>query len=366
MKKIYFLVSNDLSHDQRMIRICSSLQKNGYDCHLIGRQLPNSKPIENQCFTQHRLKLFFKKGKFFYLELNIRLFFYLLFKNFNAVCAIDLDTILPAFYVCKWKKKPLIYDAHEYFTEVPELLDRPKTKKIWEWVAQKTVPNLTYAYTVGQNLVEILSLRYKIKFELIRNVPFKNHNFNSPIANNPQFIILYQGALNQGRGLEEAIDAMQLVENAVFWIAGEGDLSMELRQKVVNQKLSKKVIFLGYLSPKELKIKTLQADIGLNLLENKSLNYYYSLANKCFDYIQCNKPAINMNYPEYQCINADFECSLLIENLEIETIAKTINTLKNDKNLYNILVENCKKAAEIYHWENEELKLLDFYNKINL
>jgi hypothetical protein len=99
-KKIIFTVTNDLNHDQRMIRICTALAAN-YDVHLIGRVLPHSKPIVNQSFTQHRLNVWFQKGKLFYAEYNIRLFFFLLKKQFDMVCGIDLDTILPCYLVSK-------------------------------------------------------------------------------------------------------------------------------------------------------------------------------------------------------------------------------------------------------------------------
>jgi len=116
-QKLIFTVINDLTYDQRMIRICKSLVRNNYDVLLVGRKLPHSKPLQTQSFQQKRLHCFFQKGKFFYLEYNLRLLFFLWKKKFDGVCAIDLDTILPAFYISKWKGKKMIYDAHEYFTE---------------------------------------------------------------------------------------------------------------------------------------------------------------------------------------------------------------------------------------------------------
>ena len=45
------------------------------------------------------------------------------------------------------KNKPLFYDSHEYFTEVPELINRPKVQPFWEWLEGKMVPKIKYAYT---------------------------------------------------------------------------------------------------------------------------------------------------------------------------------------------------------------------------
>src|SRR5690349_11491904 len=99
MKKIVFTVTNDLSYDQRMIRICTSLSANGFSVKLVGRKMPASVPLSSRSFEQVRLNCFFHKGKLFYAEYNLRLFFYLLTQQMNCICAIDLDTILPCYAV---------------------------------------------------------------------------------------------------------------------------------------------------------------------------------------------------------------------------------------------------------------------------
>ena len=99
MKKIIFTVTNDLTYDRRMLRICTSLAKVGYEVFLVGRKIDNSQLFENQYFKSKRFNLIFNKGKFFYVEYNIRLCIWLLFQRFDIICAIDLDTILPCFLV---------------------------------------------------------------------------------------------------------------------------------------------------------------------------------------------------------------------------------------------------------------------------
>ncbi|MEM6966085.1 MAG: glycosyltransferase, partial [Bacteroidota bacterium] len=198
-RHIIFTVINDLNYDQRMIRICKSLVEEGYTVTLVGRQLKRSTPLRDQPFRQIRLHCFFEKGKLFYLEYNWRLLFFLLRRSWDAVCAVDLDTILPAYYVAKWKNKKMIYDAHEYFTEVPEVISRPRVKSIWEWIGNHTVPHLQFCYTVGDALADILQKKYGTPFEVIRNVPFPSATAEQE---KDKKIILYQGALNVGRGLE--------------------------------------------------------------------------------------------------------------------------------------------------------------------
>ena len=124
MKKILFTVTTDLNYDQRMQRICSALSDEGFDVKLIGRNLSNSPPLNQTNFKQKRLSCYFNKGKFFYIEFNIRLFFYLLFQKTDVICGIDLDSILPSYFISKLRGKKFVYDAHEYFTESANLINR--------------------------------------------------------------------------------------------------------------------------------------------------------------------------------------------------------------------------------------------------
>lgn len=373
-KKLIFTVTNDLTYDQRMIRICSSLAQNGYDVLLVGRKRSFSKQLSKSLpFQQKRISCFFNKGKLFYLEYNLRLFFFLFFSKFDLICSIDLDTILPGFIISNLRNKIGVYDAHEYFTELPEVINRPLVKKIWNWVANRTIPNLKYAYTVGNGLAGIFEKQYGVQFDVIRNVPFRGTILEGldlgksfkPYDNSNKAILLYQGALNDGRGLEEVIEAMPKIQNAELWLVGEGDLSQVLREKAKNLGLLENGIhFLGYKTPKELKEITLKATVGLNLLQNKGLNYYYSLANKAFDYIQAGIPSVNMEFPEYQHINKETEVFYLITDLEKETLANAIIQLLSNRVLYKKLRKNCLAAREGFIWENEEIKLLKFYENV--
>ncbi|RYD93852.1 MAG: hypothetical protein EOP50_10450 [Sphingobacteriales bacterium] len=125
MKRLILTVTNDLTYDQRMQRICSTLGGAGYDVTLVGRRLPGSLPLRDRNFRQKRLRCLVNKGPLFYAEYNLRLFFYLLFQRFDGVCAADLDTSVPAFLAAYLNGAARIYDAHELFTEMKEVRTRP-------------------------------------------------------------------------------------------------------------------------------------------------------------------------------------------------------------------------------------------------
>ena len=122
MKRISFLISNDFAYDQRMQKICSTLDQNGFQLDLF---YPKRSIRSNNDQSYLRpFKTHFKKGIGFYLELNHRLFWRNIFRSFDGISAVDLDT-LPAAVLLKWlRKKPLILDCHEWFEETPEVYGR--------------------------------------------------------------------------------------------------------------------------------------------------------------------------------------------------------------------------------------------------
>lgn len=159
MKRITFTVTNDLTYDQRMQRICSSLANAGYGVLLIGRKLQRSIPLKDEIYKQKRLPCYFQKGKLMYLEYNLRLLFYLLFVSTQCYCAIDLDTILPNYFASVIRRKKRVYDAHELFTEQKEIVTRAPIYKLWMKVEQFAVPKFKNGYTVNDFIGNVLRKR---------------------------------------------------------------------------------------------------------------------------------------------------------------------------------------------------------------
>jgi glycosyltransferase involved in cell wall biosynthesis len=343
-----------------MNRICTSLAENGYDVILVGRKLPGSLPLRKERYRQKRIFCFFKKGKWFYAEYNIRVLFYLLFRKMDAVCAIDLDTILPCLKISIWKKIPRIYDAHELFTGLKEVVTRPSVKRQWEKIEKYAVPRFRLGYTVSYSIAEEFNRRYGVRYETIRNVSrLRPLDVNLPREN----YVLYQGAVNEARAFEFVIPAWKEVD-ARLVVCGDGNFMPQLKQLIRDNKLENKIELKGMLSPEELWRVAIKAKMGIAIAENNGLNQYLALPNKFFDYIHAGLPQVTMNYPEYEKINRLYEVAVLIDTTEPQQIARAINNLLHNDVLYRRLKENCLKARNELNWQQEEKKLLSFYQSV--
>ena len=360
-----------------MQRICGSLAAGGYRVRMVGWQRPASPSLTPQPYEQHRLRGWFQRGKLFYVEYNLRLFFYVLSQRAAAWCACDLDTALPMWLRARLGGQPFVYDAHELFTEVPEVVARPAVQRVWRWVEGFIVPRARLAYTVGPALARVFAQRYGRPFAVVRNVsrlradaalpPPVPATTRPPSGYDRGGYILYQGALNVGRGLENLLDAMPLVAGRLV-ICGEGDLSAALRERAEKLGLlaSGKVEFRGFVLPEALREVTHHAAVGIMLLENIGLSYYYSLANKFFDYVHAGIPQVLIDFPEYRALNEQFDVAELVADLAPATLATALNRLLpgGDPTRYQHLAANCRRAAPQLSWQHEERELLRLWGAV--
>ena len=362
MKRAFLSVTNDLATDQRVIKTANMLADMGFDVTMVGRKRKDSLSFNPQNFKTKRLRLLFNKKFLFYAEYNIRLFFFLLFKKSGLYIANDLDTLLPNFLVSKIKRKPLVYDSHEYFTGVPEIQSRPLVKKAW-WLIEKLVfPRLKHVITVNESIAGLYEKEYNIRPVVVRNVPEKQKNFTPKSRKQlgwpeDKNIILLQGSgINVDRGAEELLLAMKPLyglENTILYFIGSGDVINVLKQMAVDNKLEDKVLFLPKMDFKTLKHYTANADIGVTLDKANSINYLYSLPNKIFDYIMAGVPVLASPLPEVKKIIESYHIGLTTENHDPEHIATKINEMLSDKKRYQQWKTNTKKASEELCWDKE-------------
>jgi len=361
LKKIIFSVTNDLVYDQRMQKICTSLATNGFEILLLGFNKKNSKPLGSKKFKQRRLGLCFQKGPLFFMETNIRLFFYLLTHKADVLVANDLDTALPVLFASVFRRTLRVFDAHELFCEMHDIISRPRIYKLWKRIERFCQPRFTKGYTENEGYAAAYQKMYGVNYFIVMNSPYLREA-PAPQQKDEHHLI-YQGVIEKGRGFEGLVPAMEHV-SAHVTICGNGSYLPEVKAEIRERKLIDKFDFKGFVLPEELSQYTRQAYIGLNLNDNLGASFYLSLSNRFFDYMHAGLPQLTMNYPENKKINDQFEIGLLIDDLKPETIAKALNQLLTDKALYARLRENCLKAREVYNWNTEEKKLIQFYKSI--
>lgn len=364
MKRIILSVTNDLVTDQRMHRVATSLTKAGAEVTLVGRLLPESLPVKRD-YATHRMKLSFRKSALFYAEYNIRLFFYLLFKKVDILVANDLDTLPANYVVSVIRRKKLVFDSHELFTEVPELEGRKVAKKFWTILESLLLPRVRYSYTVCQSIADLYNVKYKIGMGVVRNLPVKWNDLDIeqpyPGLLQTEFV-LYQGSVNQGRGLEVLVDSFEFINGIKCVIAGDGDIVQTLKQRIEKKNLNDKIVLLGKIPFEDLKRITPYAKLGISIEENTGLSYYYALPNKLFDYIQARIPVLASDFPEIRNIMEIYNVGELLLSHNPRELANQIEKMV-EKSKNSLWKTSLEKASIELCWEKEEKKLLAIYHE---
>jgi glycosyltransferase involved in cell wall biosynthesis len=371
MKKAIVSVINDLSTDQRVHKVCSSLHKLGYEVQLVGRKQRKSLPLAGRKYETKRMFLLFEKGPLFYAEYQFRLFLYLLFNKADVLVSNDLDTLLPNYLISKLKGSELVYDSHELFCEVPELQNHPFKKNTWKRIERWIFPRLKHVFTVNNSIAKIYKEEYNVEVKVLRNVPaFSNQveikdarkeELNIPL--NKKVIVLQGAGINIDRGAEEAVQAMQYVKDSVLLIIGSGDVIELLKEMVKELKLEEKVMIIGKVPFEKLAQYTRHADLGLTLDKDTNINYRYSLPNKLFDYIHAGVPVLASDLAEVKKIITDYAVGDCISTHEPSHIADKINAVFQDESTLINWKKNCKIAAGKLNWEEEEKVLQEVYKK---
>ncbi|MBI4532185.1 MAG: glycosyltransferase family 4 protein [Candidatus Latescibacteria bacterium] len=328
-----------------------------------------------------------KKGKLRFLRFYLRALFKAIRLRADVYHAQDLYTLPVAWIAARWRSVRFIYDAHEYFPGTPSLVDRPLERGVWRAVERVFIRRADRVITVCDGIADRLREDYGIERPVVlRNLPMatslrvdehptcgcgdstqQRSSLLRDISTIPddRWIVLYQGALMQGRGLFTILDVFQRFLNDQYHLAvlGDGPLASDLRKRVDLLGIEDRVTFFGQIPMEQLPAYTASADIGLCLIENAGFSYLYSLPNKLFEYLAAGLPVVASDFPEIGRIVRREDVGLLVDPGDPEAIEGAIMKLSDDA-LRRHFALNARQAAQRYTWERESEYLIHLYREL--
>lgn len=364
-KKVLITFLGNLSYDTRCNNLFDTLISKGYDVEFIGFDW-----LTENFSTEKGKRTVYKLSKkpfsiFFYLKFYSILKLKLLSKKYDIIFAEDLYCLPACVIVGKIKGAKVIYDCRELFGFLAGLKNKKFVQKLWSIVEKIFIGKADIVITTGEMDSEFIRKNYSIKQDIVlRNLPLYKKpdsalNYYEMLGiKRSKKVLIYQGVVVHGRGLKMIFDFLQTSDEFVLVILGSGELIKYYKNLSAELNLSNKVFFVGKIPQDELIKYTAGGFVGLSLIENVSLSYYYALPNKLFEYIMAEIPVITTNLPQMKKIIDEFKVGCSVNENDIKELKEVLFKLSNDESLYKQLKSNCKKASEILNW-NKEFEILE-------
>lgn len=356
---------SNFATDYRVEKMRRTLSSLGYSVTLLGRNHPRE-GRRGGGHTQY-MRLLTWRGPLFYLELNVRLFLRLLLGGRQAlVVSIDLDTLPGCLAAARLRGFRLVWDSHELFPEVPEIAHKAFVRRTWWHIQDFCVPCLRpgdIGVTVCQSIADILQERYGRRFLVVRNAPARDRQEAVAEARrgggaSRPFTLLYQGAVNIGRGVEEAIEALAELAGCRLVVVGDGDVLGAARELAERVGVADRVEFVGRVPFERLPAYMAAADLGLVMLRNLCLNYRYALPNRVFDFIGAGLPILACRLPEIEKIVEGEDVGMCMERLTAKDMAEAVRLAEAHPDMLERWRSNMLRLAPTLTWEAETAELV--------
>lgn len=351
-------------HDTRVYNLSNSLIGEGNKVSvfsIITGSIPdlNSNSIEF-------VKIEKKNPALFYLKLWFRLYKKLLKTNSDIFIAEDVYTLPAVFLAAKQKGRKVYYNSREIFAHLAGIRNKKWLQFIWANIEKLFIASVDVVMVTGEMDAEYMNRYFNLKqVEVIRNLPLLKQvenkiNLRARFGiSDQETILIYQGVILEGRGLEPVFKALQNVNGFSLVILGDGPFRNHFENMASNLKIDNKVFFAGMIDQNELINYTAAGDIGIALIENISISYYYALPGKLFEYIIAGLPVLCSPLPQMKNIIENYKIGECIDPGNINAITAALNSLKEEgKAKYN---KYLKAAADELNWQKEYDKVKNIF-----
>ena len=374
MVRVVSIVLNNFKNDSRVLKEAISLKNNGYDVTVLALfEEPLLEYEDVSSIAVHRIRLKsrgWSKKKYIQIFKYVEFIFRVIkgYRKADIFHCNDLNT-LPIGVIVKLffnRGAKIVYDAHEYETEINGVHGIEKKLKIW--LERILIKSADKVITVSDSIANEYHRLYSIpKPALVLNCPSyaevaKQDLFRKELGiRQEQRIFLYQGGLSVGRGIEILLEAFVSLDSDKMVIVFMGYGSLQENIQKYADKFSN-IFFREAVSPHVLLNYTASADYGILFYEDTCLNHRFCSPNKMFEYLMAGIPVLISNLFEMRRLVEAHGLGIVAEKNTVQGFLDAVyQSLEQD---YSTTVANVHKARKIFNWEAQEKVLLDVYNEL--
>ncbi|MBI5001393.1 MAG: glycosyltransferase family 4 protein [Euryarchaeota archaeon] len=287
-------------------------------------------------------------------------------ERFDIVHAHDFDT-LPLGAAVSWLRGvPLVYDAHERYSDMVAGSLPNIAIRFIEWLEEVLLRKASAFITVNDVFVENYRKKGARNPVAVMNcqdpVDAKPSKIREELGIGSRFTVIYIGVLEPERSLAEAIEAFKSLPKDEFFLVlgGFGSLSGDLKRRAVgleNVKVLDRV-------PSEMVIPhTMAADAVLVCFDPRNRNNRDGAPNKLFEAMAAGKPSIVAKGTYAARVAEEEKCGVAIEYGNADALANVVKNLRDGK--HGDVGAYARRAfSEKYNWGKMRKRLLDAYKLV--
>lgn len=276
----------------------------------------------------------------------------------------------------KRDRAPVVYDARDIYLSARNLARMGRLARAllgrfergWARRAARVV-------TVNDAYAEVMARRWPVERPLVvMNCSFR---YTPPAPRERRFherlglapadkVVLYHGGFSPWRGIEQLVEAIQLVPGATLVLMGYGALDETLRAHEADPASGGKVRVMDAVPPDELHDWVAAADVAAMPIQGDTLNHRLTTPNKLFEAMAAGVPAVASDLPGMRAIVEDAGSGILVDPTDIPAIADAIRRIVElPETEWLEWRQRCLAAAhDRYNWETQAERLLAEYGRL--
>jgi glycosyltransferase involved in cell wall biosynthesis len=306
---------------------------------------------------------------FFYALLYLQMFSKAWRTGFDVIHCHDLDMLPLGFILGKLKRKPIVYDAHENFTDMLGTNVPSALRRGLEWLEDFLIRRTDLLITVGEKLRGHFAKRRACRSVVVGNwkrVEDYSRSEGQNLELRRRFgipegalLIACITQLLKDRKLEELLAAVDASPDVYVIIGGKGELEDWVRERAAK---NPRIVYVGFVPVTEIPAYTCAADIIYYGFDPESPNARFSSPNKLFEALAAGKPIITGDFGEIADVVRHGSCGLILSRYSVPEIQTAFMKLGDPASLRR-LAQNAKQMGALaMNWEVGEQILFQEYS----
>jgi len=268
----------------------------------------------------------------------------------------------------------LVYDSHELFLELGTAARLPTIARRVLFVLERRLARGADAViTVNDSIAAELARRYGLSPTVVMNcseIPtiHGHHPLRRAFGLGQRPVVLFHGALQEGRGLAQLVGAIPLLTGAAAVVLlGDGPLHELYRQVASTATYAEKLYVHPAVDREVLPEWVADADVGVVPFQAVDYNHYLATPNRLFDYLAAGVPVVVSDFPELRRIVDETDAGLTCDPAKPASIAAAINRLLDEPESQREQRHERARAGarDRYNWPAQGMKLLETYRSIS-